>query len=92
MGRYQRRQAEVDAAITQSYVAGASTRDMGSVTEVLLGKRVGRSTVSRVTRRLEDEVQALRAEPIIEPIGYLYLDASKRSTSRVVTLAPGAAI
>jgi transposase-like protein len=76
LGRYQRRQAEVDAAITQSYIAGASTRDMGSVTEALLGKRVGRSTVSRVTRRLEDEVEAMRAEPIAEPIGYLYLDAT----------------
>jgi transposase-like protein len=76
LGRYQRRQEEVDAAITQSYIAGASTRDMGGVTEALLGKRVGRSTVSRVTRRLEDAVEALRAEPITEPIGYLYLDAT----------------
>ncbi len=76
LGRYQRRQAEVDATITQGYIAGASTRDMGSVTEALLGKRVGRSTVSRVTRRLEDEVEALRAEPIAEPIAYLYLDAT----------------
>jgi len=76
MGRYARRQAEVDDAIAESYVRGVSTRDMGSVTEVLLGKRVGRSTVSRVTRRLDDEVEALRREPITEPITYLYLDAT----------------
>jgi hypothetical protein len=57
-------------------VRGVSTRDMGSVTEALLGKRVSRSTVSRVTRRLDDAVEALRTEPIAEPITYLYLDAT----------------
>jgi transposase-like protein len=49
---------------------------MGSVTEVLLGKRVGRSTVSRVTQRLDEEVEGLRREPITEPITYLFLDAT----------------
>ena len=54
VGRYIRRRPEIDDAIAESYVRGVSTRDMGSVTEALLGKRVGRSTVSRVTRRLDD--------------------------------------
>lgn len=76
VGRYLRRRPEIDDAIAESYVRGVSTRDMGSVTEALLGKRVGRSTVSRVTRRLDDEVEALRTEPLTEPIVYLYLDAT----------------
>ncbi len=76
LGRYARRRPEIDAAITEAYVAGTSTRDMAGVTKALLGKRVGRSTVSRVTRRLEDEVEALRSEAITEPIAYLYLDAT----------------
>ena len=76
LGRYRRRQREIDDAITETYVRGASTRDVAPITEALLGKRVGRSTVSRVTRRLEDEVEALRKEPITEPIAYLYLDAT----------------
>lgn len=76
VGRYLRRQPEIDDAITESYVRGVSTRDMGGVTEALLGKRVSRSTVSRVTRRLDDAVEALRTEPIAEPITYLYLDAT----------------
>jgi transposase-like protein len=37
---------------------------------------VGRSTVSRVTKRLEDQVEELRRTPITEPIAYLYLDAT----------------
>lgn len=73
LGRYARRRPEIDAAVTQAYV---STRDMGDVTEALLGKRVGRSTVSRVTKRLEDQVEELHRAPIIDPIAYLYLDAT----------------
>jgi putative transposase len=76
LGRYQRRAAEVDDLIAEAYVSGVSTRKMGAVTEALLGERVGRSTVSRVTQRLADEVEALRTAPIAEPIVYLYLDAT----------------
>ena len=76
LGRYQRRAPEVDDLIAEAYVHGVSTRKMGAVTDALLGDRVGRSTVSRVTRRLEGEVEALRTAPITEPIAYLYLDAT----------------
>jgi putative transposase len=62
--------------VTQAYVGGVSTRDMADVTEALLGKRIGRSTVSRMTKRLEDQVEELRRAPITEPIPYLYLDAT----------------
>jgi putative transposase len=76
LGRYARRRPEIDAAVTEAYVRGVSTRDMAGVTTALLGKGVGRSTVSRVTRRLEDQVEQLRREPITEPIAYLFLDAT----------------
>lgn len=76
LGRYARRRPEIDAAVTQAYVRGLSTRDMAGVTEALLGKRVGKSTVSRVTKRLEDQVDELRRERITEPFAYLYLDAT----------------
>lgn len=76
LGRYARRRPEIDAAVTQAYVGGLSTRDMGPVTKALLGKNIGRSTVSRVTKRLEDHVDELRRQPITGPIPYLYLDAT----------------
>lgn len=76
LGRYQRRTDEVDEAIVASYVNGISTRKMGKVTEALMGQRVGRSTVSRVTRTLEERVEELRRAPITEEIPYLYLDAT----------------
>jgi putative transposase len=75
LGRYKRRSAEIDDAITSAYVHGISTRKMGEVTEALMGERVGRSTVSRVTKSLEERVEALRNERIDEH-PYLYLDAT----------------
>jgi putative transposase len=76
IGRYQRRVDEVDAAIVESYVAGVSTRKMGKVTRALLGDDVSRSTVSRVTRSLDEQVEALRRAPLVEPITYLFLDGT----------------
>jgi transposase-like protein len=76
LGRYQRRTGDVDAAITEAYVQGVSQRKMAKVTEALLGEAVSRSTVSRVTKRLDERIAALRTAPIAEPIAYLYLDAT----------------
>jgi putative transposase len=76
LGRYQRRSDEVDEAIVASYVNGISTRKISKVTQALMGENVSSSTVSRVTKMLEQQVNALRREPIAEPIAYLYLDAT----------------
>lgn len=76
LGRYERRLDEVDDAIVSAYVNGVSTRGMGKVTEALMGANVGRSTVSRITRSLEERVEALRNEKIESTFPYLYLDAT----------------
>ncbi len=76
IGRYRRRMAEVDDAVTAAYVHGVSTRNMGRVTKALLSEQVRRSTVSRVTKRLDSQVEALRRARIAEPVIYLYLDAT----------------
>jgi transposase-like protein len=76
IGRYSRRVEAVDDAIVAAYVHGVSTRGMGKVTEALMDESVGRSTVSRVTRELEEKVETLRKAPIAQPIRYLFLDAT----------------
>ena len=76
MGRYRRRSEELDDMIVEAYVGGVSQRKMGDVTEALLGERVGRSTVSRVAKRLDDAVESLRNQPIEGAHPYLYLDAT----------------
>ena len=76
IGRYQRRSPEIDEMMVEAYVSGVSQRKMGDVTEALMGERVGRSTVSRVAKRLDEAVGALRDAPIEGPHPYLYLDAT----------------
>ena len=76
IGRYQRRSPEIDEMMVEAYVSGVSQRKMGDVTEALMGERVGRSTVSRVAKRLDEAVGALRDAPIDGPHPYLYLDAT----------------
>jgi len=76
IGRYQRRSPEIDEMMVEAYVSGVSQRKMADVTEALMGERVGRSTVSRVAKRLDAAVQELRETPIVGPHPYLYLDAT----------------
>jgi putative transposase len=76
IGRYPRRSPELDDMMVEAYVSGVSQRKMADVTEALMGERVGRSTVSRVAKRLDEAVQELRRAPIEGPHPYLYLDAT----------------
>lgn len=76
VGAYKRRTAEIDDTITSAYVNGVSTRGMSEVTEALVGDHVKRSTVSRITQRLEEHVESLRAAKIESTIPYLFLDAT----------------
>jgi putative transposase len=76
VGAYKRRTAEIDDTITSAYVNGVSTRGMSEVTEALMGDHVKRSTVSRITQRLEEHVESLRATKLESPIPYLFLDAT----------------
>ena len=71
IGRYQRRSPELDEMMVEAYVSGVSQRKMGDVTEALMGERVGRSTVSRVAKRLDEAVEGLRRAPIEGPHPYL---------------------
>ncbi|MBU8900915.1 transposase, partial [Corallococcus sp. M34] len=57
LGRYKRRSEDLDEAIASAYVQGVSTRKMGRVTRALMGEEVSRSTVSRVTKSLEEKVE-----------------------------------
>ena len=74
--RYKRRSAEVDDTMVAAYVRGASTRDIGQITEALMGEHVSRSTVSRAAKTLGIKVEDLRKAPIEGPIPYLFLDAT----------------
>jgi transposase-like protein len=74
--RYHRRSPEIDGLLTAAYVDGVSQRHAGDLTAALMGKRVARSTVSRVAKRLDEQVTALQRAPITGAHPYLYLDAT----------------
>src|SRR5690606_29155640 len=76
IGRYKRRTTDIDAAVAEAYVNGVSTRKMAAMTKALMGEEISRSTVSRVTKRLDAEVEALRSAKIEGAFPYLYLDAT----------------
>ena len=76
IGAYERRVHELDDAITEAYVNGVSTRGMSDVTEALMSANVSRSTVSRVTQRLEEGVEELRQRQLEDEYPYVYLDAT----------------
>jgi transposase-like protein len=76
IGRYKRRTDEIDRMVTTAYVQGVSTRDMSRVSQALVGEGISRSTVSRVTKTLSEQVEELRRAPLQEPVPYLYLDAT----------------
>lgn len=74
--RYQRRQAELDRAICEMFIAGASTSRVGEVVEALSGTQPSPSTVSRVFHGLEAEFEAWKKRPLQGHYWYVFADGT----------------
>lgn len=74
--RYHRRQAELDAAIGERFVYGASTTRVGEGVETLTGTQPSPSTVSRVFHTLDDEFQTWKTRPLAAEYAYLFADGT----------------
>ena len=61
-------------ALAEMYVQGVSTRKITAITEKLCGTQISASQVSRVSKQLDEELEAWRTRPLGEVV-YLYLDA-----------------
>ncbi|MGB4595958.1 MAG: transposase [Anaerolineaceae bacterium] len=61
-------------ALAEMYVQGVSTRKVAAITEKLCGTQMSASQVSRVSKQLDDELEAWRTRPLGEVV-YLYVDA-----------------
>jgi len=55
--RYKRRWQEVDQFIREIFISGVSTRETGLVLEKLLDSKPSASTVSDISKTLDDEVK-----------------------------------
>jgi transposase-like protein len=72
--RYRRREASVEEALMEMYLAGVSVRRVEDITEALWGSRVSAGTVSRLNQKVYKRIEAWRNEPITEAFPYVYLD------------------
>ncbi len=72
--RYKRREASVEEALVEMYLAGVSVRRVEDITEALWGTRVSSGTVSRLNQKIYRHIEAWRNREITGEFPYLYLD------------------
>lgn len=93
--RYERRRRDVDAIIGRLFIAGVSTRKLRGIVEALTGATVSASTVSAITRSLDEELAYYRSKPVPADIRFLFLDGitqkvqELRAEKKVVLCALG---
>jgi putative transposase len=72
--RYKRREASVEEALVEMYLAGVSVRRVEDITEALWGTRVSSGTVSRLNQKIYRHIEAWRNREITGDFPYVYLD------------------
>lgn len=72
--RYRRREASVEEALIEMYLAGVSVRRVEDITEALWGTRVSPGTISNLNKKIYEQIKAWRNAPITGTYPYVYLD------------------
>ncbi len=72
--RYRRKEASVEEALIEMYLAGVSVRRVEDITQALWGTRVSPSTVSDLNQKIYDRIEAWRSRPLKGNYPYIYLD------------------
>jgi len=72
--RYRRREASVEEALVEMYLAGVSVRRVEDITQALWGTRVSSGTVSRLNQKIYRHIEAWRNRAIEGEFPYVYLD------------------
>lgn len=73
--RYQRSEKALVSALAEMYVQGVSTRKVKEITEELCGHEFSAATISRVTEKLDAELERFARRRLEEEYPYLVLDA-----------------
>lgn len=74
IGRFQQRTPDVNRALLNIFLYGASTRLTGKALHPLLGVDVSAQTVSNIAKSLDAEVKKYHARPLQDIYLYLFLD------------------
>jgi putative transposase len=72
--RYRRREASVEEALIEMYLAGVSVRRVENITEALWGTKVSPGTISNLNKKVYGKIEAWRNRPIEGVHPYVYLD------------------
>jgi putative transposase len=72
--RYRRREASVEEALMEMYLAGVSVRRVEDITQALWGTRVSPSTVSNLNQKIYKRIDKWLNRPIEGEYPYIYLD------------------
>ena len=72
--RYRRREASVEEALIEMYLAGVSVRRVEDITEALWGTKVSPSTVSELNKKIYSQIELWRNRPLLGRYAYIYLD------------------
>jgi len=72
--RYRRREASVEEALIEMYLAGVSVRRVEDITEALWGTKVSPSTISELNKKVYQHIEAWRNRAIEGDYPYVYLD------------------
>lgn len=72
--RYRRREASVEEALIEMYLAGVSVRRVEDITEALWGTRVSPGTVSELNKKIYSQIELWRNRPLTGKYAYVYLD------------------
>ncbi|MDD5169730.1 MAG: IS256 family transposase [Syntrophales bacterium] len=72
--RYRRREASVEEALIEMYLAGVSVRRVEDITEALWGTKVSPGTISNLNKKVYEKIEAWRNRPIEGMHPYVYLD------------------
>jgi transposase-like protein len=73
--RYQRSEKALVACLAEMYVQGVSTRKVKAITEELCGHAFSASSISRINKTLDEELQHFATRHLDEEYPYLILDA-----------------
>jgi len=72
--RYRRREASVEEALIEMYLAGVSTRRVQDITEALFDSAVKPGTVSRLNQQVYEKLEVWRQRPLEMAFPYIYVD------------------
>jgi transposase-like protein len=72
--RYRRREASVEEALIEMYLAGVSVRRVEDITEALWGTKVSPATVSELNKKIYAQIELWRNRPLMGSYAYIYLD------------------